>query len=96
MSEMRRSKTRTNTDALERWYAGADVPMSVIRRYVREIADRFEPQRIIHWPEAVCRAWPIRRAIRLATWPPLKPASIFTTTTFEAQLLSIPSNAATP
>ncbi len=45
---------------------------------------------------AVCRAWPMRRAIRLATWPPLKPASMFTTTTLEAQLLSIPSRAATP
>ena len=37
-----------------------------------------------------------RRAIRLATWPPLKPASILTTTTLEAQLLSMPSRAATP
>ena len=42
------------------------------------------------------RAWPIRRAIRPAMWPPLNPASMFTTTTFEAQLLSIPSKAATP
>ena len=42
------------------------------------------------------RAWPMRRAIRLATCPPLKPASIFTTTTFEAQLLSMPRSAATP
>ena len=35
-------------------------------------------------------AWPIRRAISPAMWPPLKPASMFTTTTFDAQLLSIP------
>ena len=39
---------------------------------------------------------PCAGAIRLATWPPLKPASMFTTTTLEAQLLSIPSRAATP
>jgi hypothetical protein len=29
-------------------------------------------------------------------WPPLNPASMFTTTTFDAQLLSMPSNAASP
>ena len=49
-----------------------------------------------HRPAAACRASPMRRAIRLATWPPLNPASMFTTTTLEAQLLSIPSSAATP
>jgi hypothetical protein len=37
-----------------------------------------------------------RCAINPATYPPLKPASMFTTVTFEAQLFSIPSNAATP
>jgi predicted nucleotidyltransferase len=47
MSETRLRKTKTNTEALERWYSGADVPMSVIRRYAREIADRFQPQKII-------------------------------------------------
>ena len=35
-------------------------------------------------------------AIRPATYPPLNPASMFTTVTFDAQLLSIPNNAATP
>ena len=39
--------TKTTTETLERWYDGADVPMSVIRRYAREIADRFQPQKII-------------------------------------------------
>ncbi len=32
---------------LPRWYRGADVPMSVIRQYAREVAKRFEPERII-------------------------------------------------
>jgi predicted nucleotidyltransferase len=29
------------------WYRGADVPMSVIRRYARQVADHFHPERII-------------------------------------------------
>ena len=40
-------KTRTNTDALERWYAGADVPMSMIGRYTHAIAERFQREKII-------------------------------------------------
>ena len=44
---MRLRKTRTNTTALERWYAGTDVPISVIRRYASAIADRFQPEKII-------------------------------------------------
>ncbi len=47
MSQARLRKTGTTMEALERWYAGADVPMAAIRRYVREIADRFQPQKII-------------------------------------------------
>jgi predicted nucleotidyltransferase len=31
----------------QRWYRGADVPMSVIRRFAREVAERFAPERII-------------------------------------------------
>jgi predicted nucleotidyltransferase len=30
-----------------RWYRGKDVPMRVIRRYAREVAERFHPDRII-------------------------------------------------
>jgi predicted nucleotidyltransferase len=29
------------------WYSGADVPMSVIRRFAREVARRFKPDKII-------------------------------------------------
>jgi predicted nucleotidyltransferase len=30
-----------------RWYRGADVPRSVIRRFAREVAERFHPDKII-------------------------------------------------
>src|SRR5947208_10388201 len=30
-----------------RWYRGADVPMAVIRRYARQVAERFAPEKII-------------------------------------------------
>src|SRR5207237_3492519 len=29
------------------WYRGADVPMSVIRRFARQVAERFRPEKII-------------------------------------------------
>jgi predicted nucleotidyltransferase len=47
MSQSHSRKTVAATQAAERWYGGADVPMSVIRRYAREIADRFQPEKII-------------------------------------------------
>jgi predicted nucleotidyltransferase len=31
----------------ERWYRGADVPMREIRRFARQVAERFEPDKII-------------------------------------------------
>ena len=30
-----------------RWYRGADVPRSVIRRFARQVAERFQPDKII-------------------------------------------------
>jgi uncharacterized protein len=30
-----------------RWYRGADVPMRVIRRFARQVAERFQPDKII-------------------------------------------------
>src|SRR6516162_9027429 len=30
-----------------RWYRGADIPMRVIRRYARQVAERFQPEKII-------------------------------------------------
>jgi predicted nucleotidyltransferase len=32
---------------LPRWYRGADIPMRVIRRYARQVAERFQPEKII-------------------------------------------------
>jgi len=41
-------KRRTSSKALpERWYRGADIPMRVIRRYARQVAERFQPDKII-------------------------------------------------
>src|SRR5438128_7268751 len=31
----------------ERWYRGADIPMRVIRRFARQVAERFQPEKII-------------------------------------------------
>src|SRR5438552_14818361 len=30
-----------------RWYCGADVPMRMIRKFARQIAERFHPEKII-------------------------------------------------
>jgi predicted nucleotidyltransferase len=32
---------------LPRWYRGADIPMRVIRRFARQVAERFRPDKII-------------------------------------------------
>jgi uncharacterized protein len=47
MSQRRLRNAKTIAEASEHWYDGHDVPMSVIRQYAREIADRFQPQKII-------------------------------------------------
>src|SRR5580765_239725 len=38
--------TKRMTD-LPSWYRGADVPVKVIRQFAREVAERFEPEKII-------------------------------------------------
>src|SRR5213082_2986309 len=38
-----KSEVRTS----DRWYRGASVPMRVIRRFAREVAERFRPEKII-------------------------------------------------
>src|SRR5213595_2860251 len=35
------------SESSERWYRGAGVPMRVIRRFAREVAERFRPEKII-------------------------------------------------
>jgi predicted nucleotidyltransferase len=42
----KRSPTPPKTN-LPRWYRGRDVPIAVIRRFVREVAKRFAPDKII-------------------------------------------------
>jgi predicted nucleotidyltransferase len=42
------SQRRTLSKApLARWYRGADIPMRLIRRFARQVGERFEPQKII-------------------------------------------------
>jgi predicted nucleotidyltransferase len=43
---MSKKVARPNADGT-RWYRGADVPMAVIRRFAREVAERFGPEKII-------------------------------------------------
>src|SRR5436190_17000057 len=38
---------RANTAEPSRWYRGVNVPMSVIRRFARNVAARFRPEKII-------------------------------------------------
>lgn len=44
MSVKRRSPSEPQTTP---WYRGADVPQSVIRRFASEVAERFQPEKII-------------------------------------------------
>jgi predicted nucleotidyltransferase len=41
------TKPRTAKPEPERWYRGADIPMRVIRRFARQVAERFSPDKII-------------------------------------------------
>jgi predicted nucleotidyltransferase len=41
-----KSPSTTKTTA-PRWYRGADVPMAAIRRFAREVAVKFQPEKII-------------------------------------------------
>src|SRR5437870_5658367 len=40
-------KTQRTDPEPEVWYRGADVPMAVIRRFARQVAEHFHPQQII-------------------------------------------------
>jgi predicted nucleotidyltransferase len=43
-----KAKDATRSDSPPaRWYRGAAIPMRVIRRYARQVAERFQPDRII-------------------------------------------------
>ncbi len=42
------TKRQTSDRSLSaRWYRGADIPLSVIRRFARQVAERFRPEKII-------------------------------------------------
>jgi predicted nucleotidyltransferase len=41
------TKRRTVEPEHERWYRGADIPMRIIRRFARRVAERFSPDKII-------------------------------------------------
>lgn len=43
------AKTARNvvSDRKSRWYRGKNIPMSVIRRFARQVAERFQPDKII-------------------------------------------------
>ena len=38
---------QTIIESPPRWYRGANIPMRVIREYVRDVAERFQPEKII-------------------------------------------------
>jgi predicted nucleotidyltransferase len=41
-------KRRTSSKApVARWYRGADIPMRLIRRFARQVAERFHPDKIV-------------------------------------------------
>lgn len=40
-------RTPSSETLPDRWYRGADVPMRVIRRFARQVAARFKPDKII-------------------------------------------------
>jgi predicted nucleotidyltransferase len=44
---MAASKRVPRTPPPARWYRGADVPMRVIRRFARQVAEHFHPEKII-------------------------------------------------
>src|SRR5438094_951596 len=44
---MTKPRANPSKPAEGRWYRGADVPMAVIRRFARQVAERFGPEKII-------------------------------------------------
>src|SRR4051794_17511382 len=44
---MRRTRSNRPNAEQPRWYRGANIPMRVIRRYARQVAERFRPEKII-------------------------------------------------
>jgi predicted nucleotidyltransferase len=46
-TDMANKRTNHGAATPARWYRGTDIPMRVIRRFARQVADRFRPEKII-------------------------------------------------
>ena len=44
---MNRKRLSSSKAAPARWYRGAEIPLRVIRRFARQVAERFRPEKII-------------------------------------------------
>jgi predicted nucleotidyltransferase len=44
---MGKTPAKPSADGPPRWYRGKDIPMRVIRRFAREVAEKFHPEKII-------------------------------------------------
>jgi predicted nucleotidyltransferase len=44
---MARKAPKPSDASLPRWYGGADIPMREIRRFARQVAEQFRPEKII-------------------------------------------------
>jgi predicted nucleotidyltransferase len=44
---MAKKRPEPAESAPPRWYRGADIPMRVIRRFARQVAEKFQPDKII-------------------------------------------------
>jgi predicted nucleotidyltransferase len=44
---MKSRTAKTANDQAPKWYQGADVPLAAIRRFAREVAQQFQPDKII-------------------------------------------------
>lgn len=44
---MKRKSQTPRKVVAPRWYRGADIPMRIIRRFARQVAERFQPDKII-------------------------------------------------
>ncbi len=44
---MKSTHPHTQPAPIPRWYRGADIPRRLIRRFAREVAERFRPEKII-------------------------------------------------
>src|SRR5262249_41367201 len=44
---MRRKQHALRESEPPNWYRGADVPMAAIRRFARQVAERFRPEKIV-------------------------------------------------